>query len=80
VSRVDDLEKKLAFAVWRADLCIANAKSATHPIMVALYEALTAKIEKEIDALSRELREAEDEEDAISRRDYLRDASYGRQG
>jgi predicted RND superfamily exporter protein len=80
VSLVDDLEKKLAFAVWRADLCIATAKSATHPIMVALYEELAAKIEKEIDALSKELREAEDVEAVISCRDYLRDTSYGRQG
>jgi hypothetical protein len=48
--------------------------------MVALYEELTAQIEKEIDALSKELREAEDEQGQISRRDYLRDTSYGRQG
>jgi hypothetical protein len=48
--------------------------------MVALYETLTAQIEKEIDQISKEFREAEDEEDQISRRNYLRDTSYGRQG
>jgi hypothetical protein len=80
VSRVDELEQKLAFTVWRADLCAAAAKSATHPITVALYEELTAEIENEIDALSKELREAEDEEAVMSRRDYLRDVGYGHQG
>jgi hypothetical protein len=80
VSRVDELEKKLAFAVWRADRCIANTKAQAHPIMIALYETLAAQIEKEIDQISKELRDAEDEEGKISRRDYLRDTSYGRQG
>jgi hypothetical protein len=80
VSRVDTLRAKLAFAALRADLCIANAKAATHPIVVAIFEELTTKIENEIDDLSKELREAEAEEGQIARRDYLRDTSYGRQG
>ena len=80
MSRVDELDQKLAFAVWRANRCIANAKDQTHPIMIALYETLAAQIEKEIDQISKELREAEYEEGQISRLDYLRDTSYGRQG
>jgi hypothetical protein len=77
---VYELRQNLEFARWRAQRCAENASAAAHPIMVALYEELTAKIEKEIDALSKELREAEDEEGQISRRKYLRDTSYGRQG
>jgi hypothetical protein len=77
---VDELRKKLEFARWRAQRCAENASAAAHPILVALYEELTAKTEKEIDALNKELREAEDEQGQISLRDYLRDISYGRQG
>jgi hypothetical protein len=80
VSRVDELGQKLAFAVWRADRCIANAKAQTHPIMIALYETLAVQIQKEIDQISKDLRETEDDEGQISRRNYLRDKSYGRQG
>jgi hypothetical protein len=82
MSRVDALKEKIGNLHFHIGECIRKARAADeagNELRAVHFDMLAAAGEKELSELYRDLADAMHVEAMVSRGDYLRDASYGRQ-
>jgi hypothetical protein len=83
VSRVDALKEKISSLDFHIGECIRKAKAADkagNELEAGHFDMLAAAGEQELTNLYRDLADATYEEAMASRRDYMRDQSWTKQG